>query len=153
MRRSISRVAPFVATLIFTLPALAQDIDKLKTGGPYVPTPQVVVDQMLKLANVGEKDYVIDLGSGDGVIVLTAARTYKAGGMGIDIDPELVRQSNASAQKFGVADRVRFVQLDVFKADLSQGLGADALPAARHDDEPAHQGLYRTEARRARGLA
>ena len=114
----------FAATLcaaFFLLPpALAQDIDKLKTGGPYVPTPQVVVDQMLRLGAVSEKDYVIDLGSGDGIIVLTAARSFKAGGMGIDIDPDLVRQSNASAQKSGVAERVKFVQMDVFKADLSK---------------------------------
>jgi hypothetical protein len=101
-------------------PAHAQDIDKLKTGGPYVPTPQVVVDQMLRLGAVNEKDYVIDLGSGDGIIVLTAARFFKAAGMGIDIDPDLVQQSNASAQKSGVADRVKFVQMDVFKADLSK---------------------------------
>mgnify|MGYP003343183725 CR=1 FL=1 len=113
----------FAATLcaaFFLPPAAAQDIDKLKTGGPYVPTPQVVVDQMLRLGAVSEKDYVIDLGSGDGIIVLTAARSFKAGGMGIDIDPELVRQSNASAQKSGVAERVKFVQMDVFKADLSK---------------------------------
>ncbi len=120
MKLSFSKAAALSAALFIATPVPAQDIDKLKTGGPYVPTPQVVVDQMLKLGAVTEKDYVIDLGSGDGVIVLTAARTYKAGGMGIDIDPDLVRQSNASAQKFGVADRVRFVQLDVFKADMSK---------------------------------
>jgi phospholipid N-methyltransferase len=118
-RYSIAAAALFAAGL-FATPVQAQDIDKLKTGGPYVPTPQVVVDQMLKLGAVTEKDYVIDLGSGDGVIVLTAARSFKAGGMGIDIDPDLVKQSNASAQKFGIADRVRFVQQDVFKADLSK---------------------------------
>ena len=106
--------------LVAAATGAAEDIDKLKTGGPYVPTPQVVVDQMLRLGAVGEKDYVIDLGSGDGVIVLTAARQLKASGMGIDIDPDLVRQSNASAQKYGIADRVRFVQQDVFKADLSR---------------------------------
>lgn len=111
--------AHWIAALFMVSSVAAQDIDKLKTGGPYVPTPQQVVDQMLKMGAVTDKDYVIDLGSGDGVIVLTAARSYKAGGMGIDIDPDLVRQSNASAQKFGVADRVRFVQQDVFKADLS----------------------------------
>ena len=109
-----------LTALFLAVSASAQDIEKLKTGGPYVPTPQIVVDQMLKFGAVGEEDYVIDLGSGDGVIVLTAARQYKASGMGIDIDPELVRQSNASAQKYGIADRVRFVQQDVFKADLSQ---------------------------------
>jgi len=120
MNRSISIAATLFAALLLAAPVVAQDIDKLKTGGPYVPTPQLVVDQMLKLGAVGEKDFVIDLGSGDGVIVLTAARSYKASGMGIDIDPALVRQSNASAQKYGIADRVSFVQLDVFKADLSK---------------------------------
>jgi hypothetical protein len=99
--------------------AYAADLSDLKTGGPYVPTPQSVVDSMLRIAAVTEKDYVIDLGSGDGVIVLTAARQFKASGMGVDIDPDLVKLSNASAQKFGVASRVRFVQEDVFKADLS----------------------------------
>ena len=72
------------------------------------------------MAAVNEKDYVIDLGSGDGVIVLTAARQFKASGMGVEIDPDLVKLSNASAQKFGIASRVRFVQEDVFKADLSK---------------------------------
>ena len=100
--------------------ASAQAAENLKTGGPYVPTPQVVVDQMLRFANVGEKDFVIDLGSGDGVIVLTAAKQYKASGMGVDIDADLVRKSNDSAQKAGVADRVHFLQLDVFKADLGK---------------------------------
>jgi hypothetical protein len=99
-------------------PAFAADIER--SGGPYVPTPQVVVDQMLRMANVAESDFVVDLGSGDGIIVLTAATQFKAGGMGVDIDPELVKSSNDSARKLGVADRVRFLQQDVFKADLSQ---------------------------------
>jgi len=120
MKRSIFSAATLFAAFFIAMPGVAQDIDKLKTGGPYVPTPQVVVDQMLRLGAVNEKDYVIDLGSGDGIIVLTAARSFKAGGMGIDIDPDLVKQSNASAQKSGVADRVKFVQMDVFKADLSK---------------------------------
>ena len=120
MKRSIFSAATLFAAFFIAMPGVAQDIDKLKTGGPFVPTPQVVVDQMLRLGAVNEKDYVIDLGSGDGIIVLTAARSFKAGGMGIDIDPDLVKQSNASAQKSGVADRVKFVQMDVFKADLSK---------------------------------
>lgn len=120
MKCRISSAAWLIAALTLASPVSAQDIDKLKTGGPYVPTPQVVVDQMLKIGGVNEKDYVIDLGSGDGVIVLTAARQFKAGGLGIEIDPDLVRRSNASAQKFGIADRVHFVQQDVFKADLSK---------------------------------
>jgi len=99
-------------------PAFAADIER--SGGPYVPTPQVVVDQMLRMANVAESDFVVDLGSGDGVIVLTAAKQFKASGMGVDIDPELVKLSNETAKKLGIADRVRFLQQDVFKADLSR---------------------------------
>ena len=94
--------------------------DDLKSGGPYVPTPQVVVDQMLFMASIKSSDYVVDLGSGDGIIVLTAARLFKASGMGVDIDSGLVKLSNDAAHKFGVADRVRFLQQDVFKADLSK---------------------------------
>src|SRR4029078_13432780 len=67
-----------------------------------------------------EKDQWIGLASADGVIVLTAARQFKARGMGVEIDPDLVKLSNASAQKFGIASRVRFVQEDGFKADLSK---------------------------------
>ena len=99
-------------------PAFAAEIER--SGGPYVPTPQVVVDQMLRMGNVGANDFVVDLGSGDGVIVLTAARQFKAGGMGVEIDPLLVKLSNETAKKLGVADRVRFLQQDVFKADLSR---------------------------------
>ena len=98
--------------------ALAADVDR--TGGPYVPTPQSVVNAMLEIANVGAKDFVVDLGSGDGRNVLTAATKYKASGMGVDIDPELVDLANASARKIGVADRVQFVRQDVFAADLSR---------------------------------
>jgi hypothetical protein len=116
--RTVCRLLLLTAALLPTA-AAAADIDKLKTGGPYVPTPQSVVDSMLRIAAVTEKDFVIDLGSGDGVIVLTAARQFKASGMGVEIDPDLVKISNASAQKFGVAARARFVQEDVFKADLS----------------------------------
>jgi len=91
-----------------------------RTGGPYVPTPQIVVDEMLRIARVGANDFVIDLGSGDGVIVLTAAKQFKARGMGIEIDPELVKLSNESARRIGVADRTSFQVQDVFKADLSR---------------------------------
>ncbi len=98
----------------------ANATEKNRTGGPYVPTPQVVVDEMLRMANVGPEDFVVDLGSGDGVIVLTAARRMKARGFGVDIDPALVRQSNDRARHLGVADRASFHVQDVFKADLSK---------------------------------
>jgi hypothetical protein len=100
--------------------ALAADKELERTGGPYVPTPQVVVDQMLRIANVGPRDFVVDLGSGDGVIVLTAARQLKARGYGVDIDPTLVKQSNAEAKRSGVDDRASFYVQDVIKADLSK---------------------------------
>ena len=119
MKRCIAFKTALMFVAAACTAAYAAD-ENLKTGGPYVPTPQVVVDSMLRMAAVNEKDYVIDLGSGDGVIVLTAARQFQASGMGVDIDPDLVRQSNVSAQKFGVASRVKFVQEDVFKSDLSK---------------------------------
>ncbi len=99
---------------------LAQEKEIERSGGPYVPTPQVVVDQMLRMANVGAKDFVVDLGSGDGVIVLTAASQLKASGYGVDIDPALVTRANAEARKLGIADRATFHVQDVFKADLSR---------------------------------
>jgi len=111
--RGLVCLAALVAPLVF-----AADVDR--TGGPYVPTPQSVVNAMLEIAKVGPKDFVVDLGSGDGRIVLTAATQYKASGMGVDIDPELVDLANASARKLGVAERVHFIRQDVFAADLSR---------------------------------
>jgi hypothetical protein len=121
VRRSVSHAARLVlaAFLLASAVAAAQG-EPERTGGPYVPTPQVVVDQMLRVANVGANDYVIDLGSGDGVIVLTAAQRYQARGMGVDIDPELVKLANAEAARLGIADRAKFQVTDVFKADLSR---------------------------------
>jgi hypothetical protein len=98
----------------------ATDLELARTGGPFVPTPQVVVDEMLRMAKVGADDFVVDLGSGDGVIVLTAAQRLKARGFGVDIDPELVQLSNSEAKKRGVADRANFHVMDVFKADISK---------------------------------
>jgi SAM-dependent methyltransferase len=98
----------------------ATDIDQKRTGGPYVPTPQVVVDEMLRIAKVGADDFVVDLGSGDGIIVLTAAQKLKARGFGVDIDPELVKLSNGEAKKRGVADRAAFHVMDVHQADIGK---------------------------------
>jgi hypothetical protein len=109
-----------LAALAAATPAVAQEKELERTGGPYVPTPQVVVDAMLRVADVGPRDYVIDLGSGDGVIVLTAASQLKASGHGVDIDPALVKQSNAEAKRLGIAERASFRVEDVFKADLSR---------------------------------
>ena len=86
---------------------------------PYVQTPQNVVEAMLELAGVRGTDFLIDLGSGDGRIVITAAQKLGARGVGIDYDSYLVKESTANAEKAGVADRVRFLNEDIFAADLS----------------------------------
>ena len=105
----------------FAAAAVAQED---RTGGPFVPTPQVVVDEMLKMADAKKDDFVIDLGSGDGRIVLTAARRYEARGMGVDIDGELVEKSNAEAERDGLGRLVRFHKQDVLLTDIS---GASVL--------------------------
>jgi precorrin-6B methylase 2 len=86
---------------------------------PYVPTPQEVVDAMLKLGEVDRNDVVYDLGSGDGRIPITAAQKYGAKAIGIDINPIRVQEANENAKKAGVTDKVRFVQQDLFKTELA----------------------------------
>ena len=86
----------------------------------YVPTPQNVVDAMLKIANVTAKDVVYDLGSGDGRIPITAAEKYGARGVGIDINPERIKEANANLAKSKAGDKVRFLNQDLFETDLSQ---------------------------------
>jgi SAM-dependent methyltransferase len=84
----------------------------------YVATPQPIVDAMLKLARVTKTDVVYDLGCGDGRIVITAAKMYGAQGVGVDIDPDRIKESIANAQAAGVSDKVRFVVQDLFETDL-----------------------------------
>jgi len=107
------------AFVVAACAAFAADSPEAKDAGPYVPSPQSVVADMLKLAEVGPNDYVIDLGSGDGRIVLTAAKVFGARGMGIEIKDELVAVSNEAARREGIADRATFVKQDLFKADIS----------------------------------
>jgi len=85
----------------------------------YVPTPQNVVDEMLAMARVTSADIVWDLGSGDGRIPITAAQTYGARGVGVEIDRQLVARARENAKKAGVADRVSFIEGDLFETDLS----------------------------------
>jgi SAM-dependent methyltransferase len=87
---------------------------------PFVPTPSAVVDEMLELANVGPNDVIYDLGSGDGRIVITAAKRYGARGVGVDIDPQRVKEARENAKHRGVADRVDFREGDLFDVDLSE---------------------------------
>ncbi len=87
---------------------------------PFVPTPQDVVDRMLELAGVTANDVIYDLGCGDGRIVITAARRFGARGVGIDIDPRRIAESNANAQQAGVQHLVRFVEQDAMTVDVSE---------------------------------
>jgi hypothetical protein len=98
----------------------AADLQPTKDAGPYVPSPQSVVADMLRYADVGANDFVIDLGSGDGRIVLTAAKVFGARGFGVEIKDDLVIRSNEAAKKEGLADRVKFMKQDLFKTDMSQ---------------------------------
>jgi SAM-dependent methyltransferase len=86
----------------------------------YVPTPQAVVDPMLRLADVKATDVVYDLGSGDGRVVITAAKKYGARGVGIEIDPDLIKKANENAAAAEVSDRVRFVNENLFTADIHE---------------------------------
>jgi cyclopropane fatty-acyl-phospholipid synthase-like methyltransferase len=102
-----------LALALFVPPALARDV-------PFVPTPERVVEKMLEVAKVGPKDVVYDLGSGDGRIVIAAAKKHGARAVGIDIDPERIKEARDNARRAGVSDRVEFRQEDLFKADFSE---------------------------------
>jgi hypothetical protein len=106
--------------LCFSFSGKAEDVTPEKNAGPYVPSPQSVVADMLKYAEVTDRDFLIDLGSGDGRIVLTAAKVFGARGFGVEIKEDLVRRANEAAKEQGIADRVKFIKQDLFKTDLSQ---------------------------------
>lgn len=119
--RSIALVATMVvASLPGAAVALAQDAPTRRPDVIYVPTPEAVVEAMLQVANVGKNDIVHDLGCGDGRIPVTAAKKYGARGVGIDIDPQRIKEANENVAKNNVGDRVRIVQGDLFEQDLSQ---------------------------------
>jgi trans-aconitate methyltransferase len=87
---------------------------------PYVPTHERIVAEMLKVAKVGKSDVLYDLGSGDGRIVITAAKRFGTRGIGVDIDPVRVKEARENAAKAGVADRVKFLQQDLFETDIRE---------------------------------
>ncbi|MBE0569409.1 MAG: class I SAM-dependent methyltransferase [Deltaproteobacteria bacterium] len=111
------QIFPFLRLflLVFALsvppPAHADEV-------PYVTTPDNVVDAMLSIAGVGAQDNLVDLGSGDGRIVITAAKKHGAHGVGIEYDKELVAQSRATAKRAGVADKAKFLKQDIFTSDI-----------------------------------
>ena len=98
-----------------TLPAQYEDG---QYDVPYVPTPQEVVEGMLDFAGVKKTDTLYDLGCGDGRIVVTAAKKYGAHAVGVDINPERIAEAQKNAKDAGVTDRVKFVQANLFEADI-----------------------------------
>jgi ubiquinone/menaquinone biosynthesis C-methylase UbiE len=109
--------------LVLPLPALAQQKKELPPRMPdviYVPTPQEVVDEMLKLANVKKGDVLYDLGSGDGRIPVTAAKRYGVRAVGIDIDPARIQEARENAKKNGVEKLATFRMEDLFKANFRE---------------------------------
>jgi SAM-dependent methyltransferase len=86
----------------------------------WVPTPDAVVERMLRMARVGKNDFVIDLGSGDGRTVIMAAQKFGARAMGIEYNPDMVALSIKNAEKVGLGDKVKFIKADLFETDFSQ---------------------------------
>jgi SAM-dependent methyltransferase len=114
--RSLASCAGVVLTIILG----AASAQQRKPDVHFVATPEVVVEEMLKLANVGKDDVVYDLGCGDGRIVIAAAKKYGARGVGVDIDPQRIKESNENARLAGVTDRVKFIQQDLFEMDFRE---------------------------------
>jgi len=118
LRTLILLVAMLAAIVV---PSSAQQPAQLRPPDViFVPTPQEVVDAMLKLAKVSATDVVYDLGSGDGRIPITAARTYGARGVGIDIDPQRIKEAMENLKTAGVGDKVKFLNQDLFTTNISE---------------------------------
>ena len=123
LNRALFCLAALAASLTASSVAAQEqpaDEPRITEETPFVISPTPVVETMLKMAGVRGNDFLIDLGSGDGRIVITAAKEYGTRGLGIDYDPRLVKRATENARKAGVADRVTFVQQDIFKSDFNQ---------------------------------
>jgi len=107
-----------LSALFVVLPVLAQPVGQRLA--PYVPSPQEVIDRMLELAQARQGDTVIDVGCGDGRILITAVQKFKARAVGIEIDPKIAAQASDTILKLGLQNKARVVRADVFDADLSQ---------------------------------
>lgn len=114
----------FTLAMLITVTALALTAGAQSTTDtrplevPYVPTHERVVAEMLRVASVRKEDVLYDLGSGDGRIVITAAKEFGTRGTGIDIDPQRVRDAKENARRAGVTDKVKFIQGDIFDARI-----------------------------------
>jgi predicted RNA methylase len=115
------RLLLILAFLVTTVVAPAWAQQPLRSPDViFVPTPQEVVDAMLKLAKVTKNDVIYDLGSGDGRIPITAAKAFGARGVGIDIDPQRIKEATENLKTAGVGDRVKFLNQDLFTTDISE---------------------------------
>lgn len=100
--------------------AVAANNSKRELDVPYVPTHETIVDEMLRMAEVKGSDVLYDLGSGDGRIPITAAQRFGTRGVGIDINPERIKEANENAQKAKVTNKVKFIEGDLFEQDFSE---------------------------------
>jgi hypothetical protein len=119
--------AAALAALLFALPAAAQKgkdyephVGQAGKDVIWVPTPDEVVERMLRMAQVTANDYVVDLGAGDGKIAIMAAKKFGARAMGIEYNPDMARHAQRNAEKAGVTGRARIVQGDIFVSDFTQ---------------------------------
>jgi ribosomal protein L11 methylase PrmA len=112
------RLSLLTCSLVAAMGLAAAQTGTVHKDVPYVPTQPQLVEQMLKLAGVTKNDVVYDLGCGDGRIVVMAAQKFGARAVGVDIDPERIKEANENAKKAGVTGRVKFVQGDLFEADV-----------------------------------
>ena len=120
--RNIHLTSRIILTVALSAAVLAaQSTKTARTPDvPYVPTTEKAVEEMLKLAGVKKTDVVYDLGCGDGRIVVAAAKTFGARGVGIDINPERIKEAKENARKAGVEHLVRFEENDLFEADIKE---------------------------------
>ena len=115
------RLTPAGAAVLLTVFLLGTPVTaQRQLDVPYVPTPQPIVDKMLEMADVKSSDYLIDLGSGDGRIPITAAQRYGINAYGVDLNPERIAEANANANKAGVTDKVKFEEKNLFETNISK---------------------------------
>jgi len=119
-RFSFVKVGLAILVLLVCVAAAQTSSSQRLPDVPYLPTTEAAVRAMLKLASVKSSDIVYDLGCGDGRLVIAAAKEYGAHGVGIDINPDRIREANENARKAGVENLVRFEENDLFKADIHE---------------------------------
>ena len=116
MKKTSLVLLPVLFFVLLDLPAIQWN----QYDVPYVSTPYEVVEEMLSIVGVNKDDILYDLGCGDGRIVITAAKKYGCRGVGVDLDPQRIKESNENAVKEKVENQVRFIQQDLFEADISE---------------------------------